>query len=103
MLYGINVHIFFPPTMFTAGFEEEMKTKPQIVKDIEAGDQPITTEDAAMSLYKGVVNGDPHISGNFITDLFKASTRGAVPRNNWIVDGVLDFVAFVCLFVYSRV
>lgn len=81
--------------MFSPGFDEEMKTKPQITKDIEEGDQPATTEYAAMALYKGVVKGHAHISSNFITDLFKASTRGAVPRNNWIMDGFLDFIAFV--------
>ena len=45
MLYGISVHIFFPPTMFTPGYEEENKTKPQIVKDIEAADDGLTAED----------------------------------------------------------
>ncbi|KAF8801142.1 NAD(P)-binding protein, partial [Phlegmacium glaucopus] len=35
MLYGVDVHIFFPPTMFTPGYEEENKTKPSIVKKIE--------------------------------------------------------------------
>ena len=53
MLYGISVHIFFPPTMFTPGYEEENKTKPQIVKDIEAADDGLTADQAALAFYKG--------------------------------------------------
>jgi 3-dehydrosphinganine reductase len=54
MLYGISVHIFFPPTMFTPGYDEENKTKPQIVKDIESADDGLTADQAALALYKGV-------------------------------------------------
>lgn len=52
MLYGIDVHIFFPGTMFTPGYEEENKTKPQIVKTIE-GTDGLTAEQAALALFKG--------------------------------------------------
>ena len=53
MLYGVDVHIFFPPTMFSPGFEEENKTKPQIVKKIESTDDGLSTEQAALALFKG--------------------------------------------------
>lgn len=53
MLYGVDVHIFFPPTMFTAGYEEENKTKPQITKRIEGADDGLTAEQAALALFKG--------------------------------------------------
>jgi len=54
MLYGISVHIFFPPTMFTPGYDEENKTKPQIVKDTESTDDGLTADQAALALYKSV-------------------------------------------------
>lgn len=53
MLYGVDVHIFFPPTMFSPGLEEENKTKPQIVKKIESTDDGLSTEQAALALFKG--------------------------------------------------
>jgi len=53
MLYGVDVHIFFPPTMFTPGYEEENKTKPQIVKKIESADDGLTAEQAALALFRG--------------------------------------------------
>ncbi|TFK37303.1 oxidoreductase [Crucibulum laeve] len=95
MLYGISVHIYFPPTMHTPGYEEENKTKPQIVKEIEDADEGLTAEQAAKALYRGVESGQAHITGDLITSLFRASTRGASPKNNWILDGVYDAIAYV--------
>ena len=40
--------------MFTPGYDEENKTKPQIVKDIEAADDGLTADQAALAFYKGV-------------------------------------------------
>lgn len=53
MLYGIETQIYFPPTMYSPGFENENKTKPDIVKKIEESDDGQTPEQAALSLYKG--------------------------------------------------
>ncbi|KAG5637155.1 hypothetical protein H0H81_005599 [Sphagnurus paluster] len=55
MLYGIDVHIFFPPTMFTAGYDAENETKPQIVREIESTDDGLTADQAALALLKGTV------------------------------------------------
>ncbi|KAF8871168.1 oxidoreductase [Gymnopilus junonius] len=95
MLYDIDVHIYFPATMFTPGFDEENKTKPEIVRRIESTDDGQTADQAAQALYKGVVNGHTHITGDLITALFSASTRGAVRRHNWLLEGLYDFIAYV--------
>ncbi|KJA26531.1 hypothetical protein HYPSUDRAFT_36242 [Hypholoma sublateritium FD-334 SS-4] len=97
MLYGIDVHIYFPATMYTPGFEEEGKTKPQITRTIESTDEGVTPEQAAQALYKGVVNGNAHITGDLITSLFSAGTRGAAPRSNWLLEAVYDMVAFIAI------
>ncbi|KAG1883764.1 hypothetical protein F4604DRAFT_1981451 [Suillus subluteus] len=47
MLYGIDTHIFFLPTMYTPGFEEENKTKPAITRAIESADEGLTADQAA--------------------------------------------------------
>ncbi|KAJ7596088.1 oxidoreductase [Mycena floridula] len=95
MLYGIDIQTYFPPTMYTEGYDEEEKVKPQITKLIEEDDQALTPDQAAATMYKGMVNGDAHITGELIGKLFRASTRGAMPRSNWIMDGIYDFVAFI--------
>ena len=53
LLYDINVHIFFPPTMFTPSYEEENKIKPKITKKIEETDGGLTAEQAAAGLLTG--------------------------------------------------
>jgi len=95
MLYGVDVHIFFPTTMFTPGYEEEIKTKPRIVKKVEGTSDGLTPEQAALALIKGVENGDVHITADLLTSLFRASTRGAAYRSNWLLDALFDLIAFI--------
>jgi 3-dehydrosphinganine reductase len=52
-LYDISVHIFFPCTMETPGYEEEEKLKPEITKKIEETDDGLTPEQAAAAMYRG--------------------------------------------------
>ncbi|KAI6000381.1 hypothetical protein F5J12DRAFT_845722 [Pisolithus orientalis] len=102
LLYGIDVHIFFPPTMYTPGFDEENKTKPSITRKIESTDEGLTAEQAAAGLLTGVQRGDHHITADLITSLFRASTRGSAPRSNAFVDTVLDLVALVSISSYGH-
>jgi len=96
MLYEIDVHIFFPPGMYnTPGYEEENKTKPTIVLEIESTDKGLTSDQAAQALFNGVANGQVHITGDLITSLFRASTRGAAYYSNWFIDGLYDGIAFL--------
>jgi hypothetical protein len=53
-LYSIDVHVFFPCTMFTPGYEEENKTKPKITLKIEESDSGLTSEQAARSMLTGL-------------------------------------------------
>jgi len=95
MLYEIDVHIFFPPTMFTPGYEEENKTKPKIVVDIESTDDGLTPDAAARALLQGVQRGDAHITADLITSLFRASTRGVAPRANAFLEPIYDGLAWI--------
>ncbi|KAG6814963.1 hypothetical protein H0H93_011492 [Arthromyces matolae] len=52
MLYNIDVHIFFPPTMYTPGYDAEGLTKPKITKEIEGPDDGMTADQAANVLFK---------------------------------------------------
>jgi 3-dehydrosphinganine reductase len=44
----------------------------------------------------GIESGHMHITADLITSLFRASTRGSAPKNNWILDGIYDLIAYVC-------
>ncbi|KAL0574810.1 3-dehydrosphinganine reductase [Marasmius crinis-equi] len=100
MLYGIDVHIFFPPTMKTDGYIEEMKTKPDITREIEAKDEGLTTEQAALAMFTGIQNNQAHITGEWITNTFRCCTRGAVPGNNWFIDKLIDISSWVIVPIF---
>jgi 3-dehydrosphinganine reductase len=53
ILYGIDVHCFFPCTIFTPGHQEENKTKPKVTCKIEEVDSGLSPEQAAAGILKG--------------------------------------------------
>ncbi|KAF9016446.1 oxidoreductase [Hymenopellis radicata] len=102
MLYtpNISVHTYFPPTMFTASYEEENRSKPAITKDIEGADDGQTADQAAQAMWRGLERGDAHITGDLLTDILRAGTRGTAPKNNWVVDAFLDWLSFMLVPVW---
>jgi 3-dehydrosphinganine reductase len=52
-LYGISVHLFLPATIFSPGFENEQKLKPEICRKIEGPDEGMTPEQVAAHLIRG--------------------------------------------------
>jgi 3-dehydrosphinganine reductase len=64
MLYDIKVQVFMAPTMYSPGFKEEQKTKPEITKKIEEpdADDGLTPEQAAKVMLKGDCDVDYHFS-----------------------------------------
>lgn len=53
ILYGIDVHLFLPATIFSPGFENEQRLKPDITKKIEGPDEGLTPDQVAAQLIKG--------------------------------------------------
>jgi len=103
LLYSIDVHIYMPGTMFTPGYEEENKTKPELVLKIEESDGGLSAVKAAEGLYQGVRKGDFHITDTFISDVFRTSTRGASPfGSNVLKDLLYGFVGTIALALWRR-
>jgi 3-dehydrosphinganine reductase len=53
LLYGIDIHMFFPATIYSPGYENENKTKPEITLKIEERDPGFKPEVYAEELLKG--------------------------------------------------
>ncbi|KDQ64577.1 hypothetical protein JAAARDRAFT_117758 [Jaapia argillacea MUCL 33604] len=102
ILYGIGVHIFFPATIYSPGYEEENKTKPAITLKIEETDGGLKPEDAAKALLRGVEKGNFHITPDFITNVFRSSTRGSTPQNNVVVDAIYSLIGWIALPVWRQ-
>ncbi|KAG5649005.1 hypothetical protein DXG03_000354 [Asterophora parasitica] len=102
LLYSISVHIFFPGTIYSPGYIEENKTKPKITLKIEEGDEGLKPEHAAEGLLNGVQKGHFHISGDLLGNIFRASTRGASPHNNVVLDAVYGLIGWIGLTFWRR-
>ncbi|KAF9026851.1 hypothetical protein BDZ89DRAFT_952678, partial [Hymenopellis radicata] len=65
-----------------------------------------TADQAAQALWRRLERGDAHITGDLLTDILRADlmttlgTRGAAPKNNWIVDAFLDWLSFMLVPVW---
>ncbi|KAK0219392.1 hypothetical protein EDD85DRAFT_924095 [Armillaria nabsnona] len=102
VLYGISVHIFFPGTIYSPGYEVENKHKPKITLKIEETDGGQTPEQSAESLLNGVQGGHFHISSDLIGNIFRASTRGATPRSYVFLDEIYSFIGWVGFPIWRR-
>ncbi|KAF9404947.1 3-dehydrosphinganine reductase, partial [Podila epigama] len=92
LLYGIGVHIYYPGTMFTPGYENENLTKPLVTRELE-GSSGITPEEAARGLMRGLRKGYFAITTDFDTDFLRIASKGVTPSNNIGYDYLLGFFA----------
>lgn len=96
-LYDIGVHIYLPGTILSPGLDEENKTKPRVLQEIEAGSKALTPAECASKLVAGLEKGHFAVTSDFDTDLLRATTSGLAPKNNFLWDGLLSVAGFVCL------
>lgn len=96
------MHIQFPGTIQGASWEEENKIKPKITLKIEEADVGAPSEAIAKSFLDGVKKGDFHITVDFISDVFRCTTRGSSPFGS-ILDLGYEFIGTVgYIFFNSR-
>ncbi|KAI5480695.1 3-dehydrosphinganine reductase [Pseudohyphozyma bogoriensis] len=96
LLYNVDVHLFLPTGILSAGFELENTTKPELTKKIEGPDEPLTPDAVARELIKGLERNDYYITYEFVGHTLRNS-RGIVPRNNVVTDlfwGIIGTVAY---------
>ncbi|RKP14342.1 oxidoreductase [Piptocephalis cylindrospora] len=97
LMYGIDIHIYFPGNMLTKGYERENLTKPDITKRIEGADEGITADVAAKALIQGVNRGHYQITSDPIGMLLRSSVGGVVPSHWPILDFALGVIGTLIL------
>ncbi|KAL9937851.1 hypothetical protein V8E36_003396 [Tilletia maclaganii] len=97
ILYGIDVHVYFPASILSPGFEVENQTKPAVTKEIEAGDEPQTPEVCARGLLKGVQSGHFMITTDFQSDLFRSTSAGGATPGNGLLDPLKRLIGLIAL------
>ncbi|KAF9055378.1 oxidoreductase [Hymenopellis radicata] len=102
LLYGVDVHIFFPGTIYSPGYVEENKVKPKITLKIEETDDGVTPEKAAECLLAGVQRGNFHITVDLIGHLFRSSTRGSAPYNKIVMEVLYNIIGSIGIPIWRR-
>ncbi|KAI0689747.1 oxidoreductase [Cytidiella melzeri] len=102
VMYGIDIHITFPGTIFSPGLEEENKIKPKITLKLEEADEGLQPDKIAEYLLSGVSKGHFHITYDFIGNIFRASTRGSSPGNSSLLDQIYAFIGAFALPLWRR-
>ncbi|KAI2636479.1 NAD(P)-binding protein [Hypomontagnella submonticulosa] len=86
---NVKVHVVYPASIASPGFDRENVTKPGVTKMLEEGD-PVETPDAvAAAAIRGLEKGHYFIALALYGQLFRWSVLGGSPRNNWVVDTIM--------------
>ncbi|KAH8716164.1 3-ketodihydrosphingosine reductase gsl-3 [Beauveria bassiana] len=82
----VRVHIVFPGTILSPGFEVEERTKPEITKKLEAADPKQTPDEVARAAIRGLEAGHFMVVVNWLGHLMRFGVIGGSFRNSWIID-----------------
>ena len=115
LMYGIDIHIVFPGTIFSPGLDEENKIKPKITLKLEETDDGMHPDKIAEHMLsgtctnfhtivssphswwlQGIAKGKFHITYDFISNVFRASSRGSSPGNSSLLSQIYAFIGAVC-------
>lgn len=98
--FDVNIHVVFPGSILSPGFENENKTKHPVSFELEATDPKQTELQAATSCVKGLENGHFMTPTNWLVRLIRWGSLSGSERNNWFIDTVGAFiVAIAWLFI----
>ncbi len=78
---GVTVHVFYAPTMKTAGLEAENRVKPAVTHELEAVGDTVEPGEAARMLLAGVDEGRFEITGDLGAELLAMASLGS-PHSN---------------------
>ena len=86
LLYGIDVHIFFPGNMDTPATPIENRTKPKVTKAITGVSKLAPPESAASALINGVARRQFAITNEISCWALRTTSSGVTPRNNVLLE-----------------
>ncbi|KAI5863224.1 short-chain dehydrogenase [Durotheca rogersii] len=86
----VRVHVVYPGSISSPGFEIENRTKPEITKIIEDGDPVQTPDDVAALAIAGLERGYYSVTVAFLGHAMRWSALGGAPRNSWLVDTIMS-------------
>jgi 3-dehydrosphinganine reductase len=96
----VKLHVVYPGGIQSPGFENEMKTKPDITKKLEEDDVIQSPDDVASLALNGLEKGYYGVTVGFLGSLMLWGFMGGGQKNNWLLD---TLAGMVVPFVYPIV
>ncbi|TGJ82663.1 hypothetical protein E0Z10_g6099 [Xylaria hypoxylon] len=91
----VKLHIVYPGSISSPGFERENKTKPEITSILEESDPVQTPDVVAAAAIRGLEKGHYSITVAFLGSVLRWGSLGGSPRNNWVVDTFMSWIITV--------
>ncbi|CAJ2506284.1 Uu.00g004140.m01.CDS01 [Anthostomella pinea] len=95
----VKIHVVYPGSISSPGFERENKTKPEITNMIEDGDPVQSPDEVAAASIRGLEKGYYFITVAFLGHVLRWSALGGSTRSNILVDTVMGWVIGVAMLV----
>lgn len=97
---NVKVHVVFPGTILSPGYQREIQTTPEITTILESSDPQQTPDEVAEVAIKGLERGEYFVTVAWLGALMKWGMMGGSFRNNWFVDTVMSWiVSLIWIFV----
>lgn len=94
---NVKVHIVYPGSISSPGFERENVTKPEITKILEESDPVQTPDVVAAAAINGLEKGHYAITVAFLGNVLRWSSLGGAPRNSWVVDTIMSWIISIAM------
>lgn len=85
----VKVHVVFPGTILSPGFEREQRSKPDITIQLEKDDPQQTPDEVARKAISGLEAGHHYVTVGFMGELMRWGSLGSARRNNALVDTIM--------------
>lgn len=86
--FDVSIHIIFPGSILSPGFENEEKTKHPATRELESSDPKQTELEAATSAIKGLEGGNFMTPTNWLIHLLRWGAMAGSQKNNIVLDTI---------------
>lgn len=88
----VKVHVVYPGTILSPGFEREQTFKPDITLQIEKDDPQQTPDEVARKSIAGLEAGNYYVTVGFLGELMRWGGLGSARRNNGLIDTIMMWI-----------
>lgn len=85
----VKVHVVFPGTILSPGFEREQRFKPDVTLKLEEGDPKQTPDEVAQKAIAGLEAGKHYVTVGLLGEAMRWGALGSAKRNHALVDTIM--------------